>query len=345
MKSFLFLTFFGMTALLHAQCSVELSQTCGHRSYTLFYRDGSEGASFEMISDSAIRYLVPVSEPTRAVIVDDSTHAMTPVWIVPDQRRTRRFTIDHCSGQIIHQDTLPVDLDDSPDQGLTEDYTAGRISSTDSLIARQDRYEEQYINAHPDSFLSLYYLSSLLRHLDIQSIIKYRDMLKTSSHYNLYGNINSYISNYHFKAIPAIGDSLFEFQARHLDGRPFDSRQMPGGITILFFWYSGCGPCHRAMPALDSLYAQYHSQGLQLLSFSADADLSTWQKGSSAFHIPGQNISDLEGFNSPLFLHYAISAFPTFIVFDRHRKLELITTGEDEAPLLKTTIQRLINIK
>jgi thiol-disulfide isomerase/thioredoxin len=326
-----------------SQCSVIICQTHGHKNITVFYKDGSEGAAGIVVNDSCMRYDIPLTEPAKIVIVDDSSLHMTPLWLDPNARKVRSVTIDNRDGRIAKHDTISLDLDDAPDQRITEDYMAGRISSQDSLILLQNVYEEKYINAHPDSFLAVYYLKSLLNHLDQDKLIRYRDLVKkNNSYYSAFKSIQSYIENSKFKSTPKIGDPLWDFQAKESNGTIFDTKSISNKAIVLFFWYSGCGPCHRVMPALTELYKKYASKGLEVLSISFDSDDETWRRSELTYHIPGISISDLIGFSSPVFLHYGVSAFPFFVVFDKNKKLRMVTFGEDEIPLIENKVKEML---
>jgi len=255
-------------------------------------------------------------------------------------------TIDHCTGQVIKHDTLPYDTEEALDMQITKDYQAGKISTQDSFVYYLNLHAEKYINAHPDSFLAVYYLKSLMRDIDIDKAIKYRDMVsKENNRYPEFKDIDSYIQNARYKSVPHVGDTFFEFHAKQTDGAIFDSKGISGKVVVLFFWYSGCGPCHRAMPALTELYNKYRSKGLEVISFSVDNNEEDWKKSTLAYKPAGTNVSDLVGFNSPLMLHYAVSSFPFFVVFDRSKKISMITFGNDEVPLVERKVEELIGVK
>lgn len=326
-----------------AQCAVIVEQCCGPKELSLFYKAG-QGISGTKLNDSSTIFNFPLTEPSKISILvgEDNVH-LKNFWMDPRYSLTRRVTLDHCSGLFKLHDTIPLDIDDAPDRQITDDYIAGRISTQDSLLYYQRVYEEGYITAHPDSFLSLYYLEGLLRELPIEKLIKYRDLVKKNNiQYSALKTIDSYIENYKYLGQPQIGDTLFEFQAKEISGKVFDSRSLQDKVTVLFFWYFGCGPCHRAMPALSDLYEKYKSKGLTVISFGLIDKKEDWVKASSDYKIPGINVSDVVGFSSPQMLHYGVSAFPFFVVFDRNKKISMITFGEDEVPLIESKVKELL---
>ena len=147
-----------------------------------------------------------------------------------------------------------------------------------------------------------------------------------------------------YKAVPNVGDTFFDLHARQVDGRPFDRSQIGGKVVVLFFWYSGCGPCHRAIEPLREVYEKYKAQGMEVLTFSFDEKEADWLRAMQTYHPPGIGLADLVGFSSPTFLHYAVNAFPEFIVFGRDQKVALITGGADEVPLVERKVKELLTM-
>ena len=347
MRHLLFLLLICSCAMSSAQCTVTLCQTCGNKEITVFYKDGSEGAKGVRLNDSCVSYSIPVTEPFELVFLvgEDNVH-LKRLWVDPRFGKTRTVTLDNCADNFIRHDTISLDIDDAPDLRITEDYIAGKISTQDSFSLYQKIFEEQYIQLHPDSFLAVHYLKGLINHLDYNTAVKYRDLVKkNNSQYSAMKSIDSYIENYSFKAVPKMGDTLFEFQAKQIDGNIFYSKNISDKVIVLFFWYSGCGPCHRAMPALNEVYKKYRSQGLDVISFALDSKQDEWRKSSLGYQIPGINVSDLTGFSGRLFLHYGDSAFPFFVVFDKNKRVSMITFGDDEVPLVESKVRELLGLK
>ena len=345
MRYFIFISVLLLHFICSAQCTVHICQSCGQKELIVFYKDGSEGAEGTRINDSCISYRIPVTEPYKVAVVDDSTRLIRSVWIDPRFNITRKVLINNCTGQMSRLDTIPLDIDDAPDQQILDAYTAGRITSYDSVRTAQSVYELSYINAHPDSFLSVYYLQTMMRDLSTADAIRYRDMVKkSSSQYSALKSINSYIENASYRSVPKIGDPFLEFKAKQAEGSIFDSKTISDRVIVLFFWYTGCGPCHRVMPALCDVYAKYKSQGLDVISFALDTKEEEWIKSSAQYKIPGINVCDMVGFSGQQFLHYGVSAFPFFVVFDRNKKISMITFG-DEVPLIETKVKELLGIK
>ncbi len=67
-----------------------------------------------------------------------------------------------------------------------------------------------------------------------------------------------------------IGEAAPAFVAKTLDGKEFDLSKQKGKVVILNFWATWCAPCRWEMPALEAVWRQYRTKGLEVLAVSAD---------------------------------------------------------------------------
>ena len=71
-------------------------------------------------------------------------------------------------------------------------------------------------------------------------------------------------------AEPAVGRPAPRLVVETLDGAHFDLSALHGKVVLVNLWATWCPPCREELPALDQLYARYHSEGVELLGLSAD---------------------------------------------------------------------------
>ncbi len=72
------------------------------------------------------------------------------------------------------------------------------------------------------------------------------------------------------RADAGIGEAAPAFVAKTLDGKAFDLSAQKGKVVILNFWATWCPPCRWEMPALEAVWRQYRTKGLEVLAVSAD---------------------------------------------------------------------------
>lgn len=338
--------FTALLAFLAATCCeakprVLIRQTCGFKDLTFFYKDGP-GSLGTLLPDSSILFEVPADQPVKLhLIAGEDTRRIAGIWLMPGNA-TRSAVWDHCSNRLLPDDTLPIDLDDLPMTNLdrvNQEHPMGR----DSFLKAMVSIEENYVQQHPDSFLAVYYLASFIKDPDIETAKAYADKVRpANAKYRQMKEIDTYLNNYRYKYVPSIGDPFYEFTAKALSGPDFDSRSLNDKVIVLYFCFSGCGPCGRAAGPLAEVYEKYKQQGLELISFSCDNTDEDWRGSVQKHHYPGINVSDLTGFNSPVFLHYSVNAFPFFVVFDKSKHISIMTSGAEEVPLLEEKVRELL---
>ncbi|MCW3126992.1 MAG: thiol:disulfide interchange protein TlpA like family, partial [Bacteroidetes bacterium] len=335
----LFLAGFSLVIFIsQAQVTLSVCQTHGHKDWFIFYKDGSDTAAGYPINDSCMTYQIPVTEPCDiAIVCEENLRHILHLWIDP-RYRSRSIAIDNESKELIMHDTIPVDRDNAPYEALSRQYELGRFSH-DSLDVLESKLVEDYIRAHPDSFLSVRYLQMFMYSWDIAKVTQLRDLVSpNNATYSVLQSITNFIDGYKYKNTPKIGDDFMEFRAQRPDGSIYDSKASDGKVVVLFFWYSGCGPCKRVIEPLTHLYDLYKKAGMELISIATDEDSAVWHKTCRQYSFPGINVSELKGFRSPLASHYAVNMFPSFVVFDRQKKISLLTYGE-EVPLIESKVK------
>ena len=60
------------------------------------------------------------------------------------------------------------------------------------------------------------------------------------------------------------------FRLIDLEGRAHSLPDYQGKVVFLNFWATWCGPCKVEMPAMEALYQDFQSQGLEILAVSVD---------------------------------------------------------------------------
>ena len=108
-----------------------------------------------------------------------------------------------------------------------------------------------------------------------------------------------------------------DFTLKDLNHQTWTLSQLRGKIVLVNFWATWCPPCRAEMPVLDAIYTHYQSQGLVILSISAeDAFTVNSFLAGKGYHPPV--LIDNDGKVNKSF---HITGIPKTFVFDRDGKL------------------------
>jgi thiol-disulfide isomerase/thioredoxin len=89
------------------------------------------------------------------------------------------------------------------------------------------------------------------------------------------------------------------------------SISMKGGVTLIDFWGSWCGPCRAEQPVLNSLYRTYHARGVTFVGVDMEDDSASANAYRSDFSVAYPSVEDSTGSNAAA---YDVTAPPTVIV-------------------------------
>lgn len=91
-----------------------------------------------------------------------------------------------------------------------------------------------------------------------------------------------------------------------------------GKYVLIDFWASWCGPCVMEIPLLQSIYEEYQSKGLEILSISLDEDIEAPRKfASGRFKISWLNTWQGGQFDSEISEIFEIINIPTLIFVNK----------------------------
>ncbi len=68
-----------------------------------------------------------------------------------------------------------------------------------------------------------------------------------------------------------VGSKVPAYSATSLDGSERSLEDLRGKVVLLNIWATWCRPCVTEMPALETLYKQFRSDGLEVVAVSVDA--------------------------------------------------------------------------
>ncbi|MEA3478575.1 MAG: thioredoxin family protein [Bacteroidota bacterium] len=105
----------------------------------------------------------------------------------------------------------------------------------------------------------------------------------------------------------------------------------PNQVTMLYFWFSGCGPCRKFNRETSKIYGDLKEQGIEIISINSDQSKEYWKKSSVMDSITWTNL--YAGDKAEISAYYNIHRYPTTLVYDK--SLNLLGTGISNAEELK----------
>ncbi len=127
------------------------------------------------------------------------------------------------------------------------------------------------------------------------------------------------------------------------DHRPLSLKTLRGQIVLLDFWTYGCINCLHVIPDLEYLEQKY-SKRLTIISihtakFDGEQNLESIKQAILRYGITHPVVVDR---NRTLWDHYAIRAYPTFVLIDPQGRIVTTIAGEGRRQVLSDLIQHLI---
>ena len=93
--------------------------------------------------------------------------------------------------------------------------------------------------------------------------------------------------------------------------------------TLVMFWASWCHKCEQEIPVLIPVYAKYKAKGFEAVGVSLDQARSTWVGVIEQRGMQYPNVSQLQGWDSPIVKDYKITATPTYFLLNSDGEIVL----------------------
>lgn len=199
---------------------------------------------------------------------------------------------------------------------------AGDQNMADEKMTQALKMEEKYfeltrdfVGQHPDNIFSAY-ISDIVKGESYEKGKELYGMLTPKMQTSYYGRLLK--QNIDALEISALGAPCPDFMATDESGNKISFASQKGGIMVLDFWASWCGPCRQEMKNLREQYAEFKDQGVRFMSISLDDSVDKWKKACEEEQIPWISVRDDNGWSkSEIRKLFGIQAIPFIVLLDQ----------------------------
>ena len=203
-----------------------------------------------------------------------------------------------------------------------------------ALMEQQDSFRDDYIKAHPNSFVTHYILDGVKQDYPIDQL---KEMVGTFTTESIYrDHLNDYIAK---QERLDVGQPFIDFTLKTNEGNEVVlSKIIPQNkLTLVDFWASWCGPCRKENPVVKAAYEQFHGLGFGVIGVSVDQDEAAWLQAVEEDQLPWTQVRDSENKVSEDYMIYYI---PSNFLFDQNGTMVAKgLRGEDLAAKLSELIK------
>lgn len=211
----------------------------------------------------------------------------------------------------------------------------------DSLSTQKKQIIYDFAMQHHDSYISLYNLTGLFNARNINDIALAYNKLSTAIKQSAIGqSIGKEIVQ---RQAVGIGKLAPDFVSKDTAGEKVELKDFKGKYVLVDFWASWCAPCRAENPNVLKAYNKYKDKNFEVIGVSLDGGMlgkDKWINAIAQDHLPWIQISDLQGFDSPIASEYAIDAIPqNFLIDPNGVIIEKNLRGQN----LQTTLAKYLN--
>lgn len=204
-----------------------------------------------------------------------------------------------------------------PDKKNDPQYSKDLEASYSKALAEKKAAQYQYINQHPDDYISLMALEEIAG--------SNMNAGQTDSIYqSLSSGIRNTVSGKTFSELiaatkaAAIGAMAPDFTENDVDDKPVHLSDFRGKYVLVDLWASWCMPCRVENPNLVKTYQDYKDKNFTILSVSLDqpGKKDAWLAAIQKDGLTWTQISDLKFWDNSVAKLYGVRAIPQNFLID-----------------------------
>jgi peroxiredoxin len=193
---------------------------------------------------------------------------------------------------------------------------------SDSISVKERALDSLYIQANPDSYMSLQALRGMggpypdYAQLEPE-FVKLSPGLRASKAGITYQKYLDLLKTV------AIGAAAPEFAQPDTNGKMLSLSSFKGKYVLLDFWASWCGPCRAENPNVVKAFNSYKGKNFTILSVSLDrpGKRDNWIKAINKDGLTWNHVSDLKFWDNDAAKLYGIQAIPQNFLIDPNGKI------------------------
>ena len=271
-------------------------------------------------NDSTLSVYVDLKKLDRLTFVINSKQRWWySIWIEPDIKN-KEIEIDYNNKTVTINNKSKID---SAFIKIFEYDNRNEIEKTCDEI-------KKFITLNPSSYFSLWLFTHTYSLSFVNVTVKKQLFELLSKQLELNSDYKKLLASFKAKHYPTIGDELKEFKLENFNNLEFDSEEIKQKWILINFWSTKCLPCVKEIDSLILFNKLIDTTKVKFISISVDDLKKDWINSTYSKKINWTSLWQENGFFGELVHYYNLYSLPTFILFNKNKKLEFIKDGSNE---------------
>ena len=251
-------------------------------------------------------------------------------WLVRGDRVNNQYADFQTDNAEIHESNkryYKVLMEGNPADTVSMQHAIGSIKNNSTKLFHG---VQQFMAAHPDDYLTLYFLNFYKNGFSEQNLKKiYNGIAATYKKTLPAQEIEKQLA----KIAPmSAGKASAEFTRTSMDGQTIRLSDFKGKVVLLDFWGSWCGPCRASHPHLREIYEKYHPKGLEIIGIanergSLEEATASWKQAVKEDKMQWIQVLNNEKKDDNISKAYYVFGYPTKFIIGKDGKIVLRATG------------------